>query len=130
MGLDGNCRMRLYWNFIVGGPNRIYAATTEDLAYGDLLTLRTIIVGHIERCKDGSWSAYRGLHNMYLGNEPNKKFAMELVGNAAQYGGCAGKRLNVFVKSSPDETDKALTPIAGPKGTARNAAVPISNKGS
>lgn len=72
--------MKLYWNFITGVTERIYVATIHNLPYGQRIRFRDT-VGYIARDQDGSWSAFDGLTNRYLGNEPNKKLAMDIVYN-------------------------------------------------
>lgn len=74
--------MKLYWNYIVSELSEIWVATKIPLKNGDFIRFRDTI-GYIERQKDGSYSCYNGSSNYFLGNEPNKNYAMELVANQA-----------------------------------------------
>lgn len=68
--------MKLSWNFITDVTERTYVATVHDLFCGDKIEFKDTI-GHIVKNKDGTWSAFDGYR--WLGNEPNKKFAMDIV---------------------------------------------------
>jgi len=77
--------MKLYWNFLKDVPAQMYIATTEPKEIGDKVAFKSS-VGYIERVGSGSWSAFLG-NGSYIGNEPNKEYAMELVANHANSGG-------------------------------------------
>ena len=73
--------MKLYWNFVEGGPCQTYVATKEDLPMGRRVEMRTS-VAWVERIASGSWSAFSGPSAKFIGNAKSKELAMELVGRS------------------------------------------------
>lgn len=70
--------MNRKWKYIIGAPLRIYALIDEDVDQYNPTSFDSGLVGYIERNKNGSWSCFYGVR--FIGTEPNKKYAMELVG--------------------------------------------------
>ena len=75
--------MKLYWNLIQRDSLEIWVATEKPLKEGDNIFFCDT-VGYIERQKDGTFSCYEGTSSRYLGNEPNKDYAMKLVVETAE----------------------------------------------
>ena len=65
-----------FWYFIRGAPNKMWALY-DKTKYEKGLTFSSGLVGWVERTKSGSWDCFYG--NKYMGNEPNKKYAMKLI---------------------------------------------------
>lgn len=73
----------LNWYAIQGAPNRIWALYigVKPMGYKPKW-FDSDLLGFIERIEDGSWNCF-ALRNELCGNEPNRKYAMELVYNTA-----------------------------------------------
>ena len=62
------------WYFIKGAPQTMWALYKDEKKINDPASWSSDLLGWIERKADGSWDCF-GLN--WLGNEPNRKYAME-----------------------------------------------------
>ena len=74
--------MKRNWYFIVGAPTKLWALYDDEKEVGDQFTFYASLIGYIERNRDGSWACFYGIK--FMGNEPNKKYAMALVASESK----------------------------------------------
>lgn len=67
--------MNRFWYFIVGAPKKLWALYDKEKDAGD--SWSTSLIGFVERNDSGSWACFYG--NKFMGNEPNRHYAMKLV---------------------------------------------------